>query len=177
MRKLLFLFFVLSTLNSFAQNLISGGKLKPEQAIMDIRHYTVALTVDPVQKNIKGYTDIDLILSTPATTLLFDLVHLYTVEKVWVNGKEQSFKHNNDLLYITPAAEIPAGKVLVKVQYGGTPGVAARCTGNNDIIISCAIDRLCCPNLWRGCPYSTICSCFMIRRRIKNIIPQQRPSQ
>ena len=33
-----------------AQNLKSGGKLKPEQAIMDIRHYTVALDVDPVKK-------------------------------------------------------------------------------------------------------------------------------
>ena len=37
-----------------AQNLRSGGALKPEQAIMDIRHYTVALEVNPINKSIKG---------------------------------------------------------------------------------------------------------------------------
>ena len=126
MRYCLSLILIASILTSSAQNLISGGKLKPEQAIMDIRHYTVALTVDPEHKTIKGYTDIDLILSTPTPTILLDLVHLYTVEKVWVNGKAVSFKHSEDLLYINTSTEIPAGKVHIKVQYGGTPGVAAR---------------------------------------------------
>ena len=43
-----------------AQNLKSGGVLKPVQANMDIRHYTVALEVDPVKKTINGYTEIGL---------------------------------------------------------------------------------------------------------------------
>jgi hypothetical protein len=41
----------------------SGGKLKPEQAIMDIRHYNLQLQVDPVTKSIKGTTKIKLITS------------------------------------------------------------------------------------------------------------------
>jgi aminopeptidase N len=112
--------------SSSAQNLNSGGKLKPEQAIMDIRHYTLALDVDPNEKTINGHTDIDLILSQPAKTLLFDLVHLYKVKQVWVNGTVQRFVHDSDYLYIHAANAFAAGKLSVKVEYGGKPGVAAR---------------------------------------------------
>lgn len=110
-----------------AQNLRSGGALKPEQAIMDIRHYTVALEVDPVQQSIKGYTEIDLKLSTVSPVLLLDLWHGLTVEKVWVNGKVNPFVHNeNDLLTITGNKPFEVGKIKVKVAYGGKPGVAVR---------------------------------------------------
>ena len=37
---------------------------------MDIRHYTVALNVDPTQQSIDGYTEIDLILSESTPVLL-----------------------------------------------------------------------------------------------------------
>ncbi|HEX2682751.1 MAG TPA: hypothetical protein VHL77_02390, partial [Ferruginibacter sp.] len=73
MRKIFLFALVLVSLSAVAQNLKSGGKLKPEQANMDIRHYTVALDVDPVQKTINGYTEIDLTLQRASPTLLFDL--------------------------------------------------------------------------------------------------------
>lgn len=111
----------------FAQNLKSGGRLKPEQAIMDIRHYTVALDVDPVQKSINGYTEIELNLLKPSNALLFDLWHGLSVSKVWVNGKEQTFEHSkDDLIRTTTSATLPEGRLKVKIAYGGTPGVASR---------------------------------------------------
>lgn len=109
-----------------SQNLISGGQLKPLQAIMDIRHYTVALDVDPVQKTINGTTDIDLLLSRNTDTLLFNLVDLYKVDKVLVNGKVQNFQHHDHLLYITGKTPFAAQKTTVSITYGGTPAVAAR---------------------------------------------------
>src|SRR5258708_6252488 len=80
------LFFDLS-----AQNLKSGGVLKPEQAIMDIRHYTVALDVDPQQKTINGYAEIDFNLLKPTNFLLFDFWHGLTISQLWVNGKIQTY--------------------------------------------------------------------------------------
>ncbi|MBL7859478.1 MAG: M1 family metallopeptidase [Cyclobacteriaceae bacterium] len=132
-----------------AQNLKSGGILKPEQALMDIRHYTIALDVNPTQQTIDGYTEIALITSTPTSVLLFDLVHLLTVQKVWVNKKEQSFTHENDLIRISLTSQLPAGKATVKIQYGGKPGIATRppwvggftwtadSTGNPWVAITC----------------------------------------
>jgi aminopeptidase N len=127
MRLILFLFLSLIAFNPSAQNLKSGGVLKPEQAIMDIRHYTVALDVDPEQKTINGYTEIDLNLLKPSGILLFDLWHGMTISKVWVNDKAQNFVHtSDDLVKINLPQSLPAGKVKIKIAYGGKPGVAER---------------------------------------------------
>ncbi len=122
---LLLMLFIACT--SKGQDLKSGGKLKPEQAIMDIRHYTIALDVDPIQKTISGYTEIDLNLLKSTSGLLFDLWNGLTITQVWVNGKANNYTHtNDDLVKIALAAELPPGKVKVKIAYGGKPGVATR---------------------------------------------------
>ena len=117
--------FLLLSLIGFSQNLKSGGVLKPEQAIMDIRHYTVALDVDPTQKSINGYTEIDLNLSKSSSVLLFDFWHGLTVKEILVNGKKESFTHGKDDLIKIHSTQ-QAGKVKVKIAYGGKPGVAER---------------------------------------------------
>jgi len=127
MRHILYLLFGLTTIHVSAQNLKSGGVLKPEQAIMDIRHYTVALNVDPQQKTISGYTEIDLNLSKATDVLLFDLWHGLTISTVSINGKKQNFTHtNDDLVKINLSKALPAEKIKVKIAYGGKPGVAER---------------------------------------------------
>lgn len=126
MRNLLVLVCVCLTGFLNAQEMTSGGMLKPEQAIMDIRHYTVALNVDPVQKSIDGYAEIDLITSKVTNILLFDFTTKLTIRKIWVNKKEQSYEHKNDLITISLVNPIPVGKVNVKIQYDGRPHVAAR---------------------------------------------------
>jgi aminopeptidase N len=126
MNKFYFLFFLLSFLNCSGQDLKSGGKLRPEQALMDIRHYTISLDVSPVQQSINGYTEIELILSGPTDILLFDLVHLLKVEKVWIDKKSASFEQKEDLIYVRTTAPVNKGRHKVKIQYGGKPGVAKR---------------------------------------------------
>jgi len=109
---------------SNGQDLKSGGILKPEQAIMDVRHYAVSLSVDPLQQSIEGAATITILLSQPTQTLLFDLVNLLEVKKVWVNGKVQSFTHTDDVIKVSLASPLKAGKTSVKVQYGGKPGIS-----------------------------------------------------
>src|ERR1700743_2878982 len=101
MRKILLATFLIAiTFVSNAQTLTSGGKLKPEQAIMDIRHYTIALNVDFNQRSIEGYTTIDLVLSQPTHVLLFDLLDSLNIHNVLVNGKKQAFDYKNNLITI-----------------------------------------------------------------------------
>ncbi len=127
MRTLLSFVLLIAAISTAAQNLISGGKLKPEQAIMDIRHYTVALDVEPEQKSINGYTEIDLNLSQSTAMLLFDFWHGLTISQVWVNSKQTPFTHTeDDLVKIALPQQLPVGKVKVKIAYGGKPGIAAR---------------------------------------------------
>ena len=127
MRILFFLVSIAISIHLSAQNLKSGGVLKPEQAIMDIRHYTLTLDVNPTQKTINGFTEIDFNLLKQTNNLLFDFWHGLTISKVWVNGKTQNYTHTpDDLVKISLAQALPAGKVKVKIAYGGKPGVAEK---------------------------------------------------
>lgn len=126
MGKLLTLLLLFIAFQGQTQRLTYGGKIKPEQANMDIRHYTIALNVDIPQKSISGNTVIDLILAQATHTLLFDLMNELNVEKVWVNGKVTPFIHENNLVTINSADNMPAGKTIVKVQYSGKPHIAIR---------------------------------------------------
>lgn len=129
MRTLLTFAAVLFVSVTLAQEMTSGGRLKPEQAIMDIRHYTVSLNVDPVQKSIDGFAEIDLITSQPTKILLFDFTTVLTLRNIWVNKKEQPYTHKDNLVSITLPADLPAGKVKVKIQYDGKPHVAVKPPG------------------------------------------------
>jgi aminopeptidase N len=104
----------------------SGGKLKPEQAIMDVRHYTISLNVDFNQKSIDGYTTIDVIMAQPTKVLVFDLLDSLGVSQVLVNNKKQPFVYKDKLITVNLNDELPAGKASVKVIYGGKPHVARR---------------------------------------------------
>jgi aminopeptidase N len=126
MRNIVFHLGVFCCIATYGQDLKSGGKLSPDQAIMDIKHYTVSLTVDPVQKSIDGFTEIDFVLSEPAERLVFDLTNVLAVHKVWVNGKEAQKEHVNNKLTITSGAAFNAGRIKAKIAYGGKPTIATR---------------------------------------------------
>lgn len=123
--RILTALFTLLSIAAYSQNLKSGGPLKPEQAIMDIRHYTIALDIDPVNQSIKGYGETDLILTKSTDVLLFDFWHGLKVTRVSVNGKEKTFQHGEDDL-IRIEQPLEAGKVKVKIEYEGKPGVSER---------------------------------------------------
>lgn len=126
MKSFTFLFFLFFSIALLAQDLKSGGVLKPEQAIMDIRHYTIALDVDPKTESINGYTEITLNLLQPAAGLLFDFWHGLSISNIWVNGKRKNFTHTTDDFVKIDLQEQAKGKQLVKIAYGGKPAVALR---------------------------------------------------
>jgi len=104
----------------------SGGKLNPLQAIMDIRHYTLALDVNIEQQSIDGYAEVDLLLSQRTDTLLFDLVHFLKVKKITVNKINSNFFQQGDHIFITNSKGFDTGKQKIKIEYGGKPPVAVR---------------------------------------------------
>ncbi|MEI6264316.1 MAG: M1 family metallopeptidase [Sphingobacteriia bacterium] len=103
----------------------SGGKLKPLQAIMDIRHYTINLDVNIANKSIQGNTVVTLNLSQVSDTILLDLVHLLKVEKITVDKKAAAFEQKNDLIYIT-GTSFKSGKHDIDIVYGGNPPIAVK---------------------------------------------------
>jgi aminopeptidase N len=126
MRATICWLFLFSYTAVHAQRPSYGGKLKPEQANMDVRHYTIDLNLDIPGQLVEGTTVIRCVLHEPATGLLFDLMDSLHVAQVWVNDEPANFTHQNHELHITNAGAWPAGSVVVKVQYGGHPMIAKR---------------------------------------------------
>jgi aminopeptidase N len=118
--------FLFVTSAAFAQRPAYGGKLKPEQANIDVRHYTIDLALDIPGQRIAGYTVIRCDLKQPATGLLFDLMDSFTVSRVVVNGKQAVFTHAEHELHITSDKPWPAGVATVRVEYAGHPMIAKR---------------------------------------------------
>ncbi len=131
MKSIITMLFVMLTSSLLAQQedltyLSSGGKLKPLQAIMDIRHYDVTLDVDIANRSIQGNTVVTMNLSKSTDTILLDLVHLLKVNKILVNKKVVNFEQKEDKIYISSSTSFKAGKQMVDIHYGGVPPVAVK---------------------------------------------------
>lgn len=118
------LFLLLAVGAGYAQRPEYGGKLKPEQANMDVRHYTIDLALNIPEQSLSGYAIVNCILKEPATGLLFDLMDSFKVAKVTVNGKSAEFTHQHHEIHIT--GSWPAGPAIVRVEYSGHPMIAKR---------------------------------------------------
>ena len=125
-KSLLTFLLITSVIFVKAQALTNGGKIRPEQAIMDIRHYTISLDVDFNQRSIDGYTIIDVNMAQPTHVLLFNLLDSLNVSQVLVNNKKQHFEYKNNLITINLTNTLPVGRASVKVFYWGKPHVARR---------------------------------------------------
>ncbi len=106
--------------------LTSGGKLNPLQAIIDIRHYTIALDVAIIRQSISGSVEVSLNLSKKTDTILLNLVHLYTVTKITVNKKIVGFDQHDDKIFITSSTGFEIGNHKVNIEYNGIPPVAIK---------------------------------------------------
>jgi aminopeptidase N len=106
--------------------LTSGGKLNPLQAIIDIRHYSIELDVDIAKQSIAGFTEVNLNISQKTDTLLLDLIHLYKVTNIEVNGKNSLFSQKDDKIFITSNVGFEIGNKIVKIEYTGVPPVAIK---------------------------------------------------
>lgn len=104
----------------------SGGKLHPLQKKMDIRQYTLALDIDIPNRSISGYTEIKIQQLEKSDTILFDLIHLYLVNKVTVNNKAVAFAQQDDKVFITAQNGFEKGEKYVRIYYSGIPPVAVR---------------------------------------------------
>lgn len=92
---------------------------------IDVQHYDLALTVDPVPTHIVGKATLLVKATTNLISFSLDL-HALKVNSVTVNLKTASFSQSGDKLTITPTASIKSGSAfLVAIGYAGNPDAIA----------------------------------------------------
>ena len=93
---------------------------------MDVTHYDIRLRVDPYKQTIGGKVIISFMLIDRAEKIEIDLLDLYHVSGVSVNGMNLSFKHEEHKILIeNPDFELFKSHQL-EIKYSGKPPVAKK---------------------------------------------------
>jgi aminopeptidase N len=109
-----------------AQRPSYGGKIKPLQANMDIKHYSIHLLVDIPEKKISGFTVVKCKILEKTNQVLLDLMDSLIVTQVLVNDVNTPFTHRENLLGINSEKFWEPGIIYIKVFYSGHPMIAKR---------------------------------------------------
>jgi aminopeptidase N len=101
---------------------MSGGPLRPEQACYDVKHYALAIDVDPEHKKIDGTLTMRAMCTADAPRLVLDLDEPLAVRKVTLDGAAVPNHRDAGTIVIEPAKPLAAGTdFTIAVEYGGTP--------------------------------------------------------
>jgi aminopeptidase N len=121
------LFVVLLVLGWYVkrQFLPSGGKLPATMAAYDVRHYDLAVAVDPATKSVRGANTVTAEVVAPTAVFEINLDDRMQVTSVAVDGAERPFHHRNGVIRVELEAPWSAGqRHSVTIAYGGVPKIA-----------------------------------------------------
>ena len=110
---------------SWKQVARSGGPLRPAQAAYDVKHYNLAVTIQPAVKRIEGSNIVSVQVLKPLDVFEIQLDDHLTVGAVKVDGSSAKFSHADGLIRVPLAAQWqPGTRHAVRIDYGGKPYVA-----------------------------------------------------
>jgi len=134
--KILSLLFLILYANTiiFAQfgSQDTGGPLSPEQAAYDVKYYNINLEIDPVEKSIAGWVEINAQVIKSISFFVLDLDDRYDIALIKLLSATGEifmlpFQHNNGQIIIElPYAFNPREMIDIEIHYKGIPRVAER---------------------------------------------------
>jgi aminopeptidase N len=87
----------------------------------DVEHYTLELTVDPIEGGLQGEVTIEATATETLSAFNLDLVGL-TVDNVTVDGAVASYSRDGGELTVVPPSVLPGGEAFAAtISYGGIP--------------------------------------------------------
>ena len=109
------------------QMLDSGGGLPASLAAYDVRHYSLAVEVDPTEQRIDGRVTVTVVALEPVEIFEIDLDDRLEVVSVKSDDAVCQFRHAEGLIAVEPREPWAAGeRHEVTITYGGKPKVALR---------------------------------------------------
>jgi aminopeptidase N len=120
------LLFVLMSVFIQAQDIVSGGLLKSNQAVFDVLHYSIMLDIDMAQKSIAGNTIVKINIKETTPEISFDLINVYSVKNVWIDKTNVDFTHEHDMIYLKNQQMLTSGLHDIRIEYSGAPPIAPR---------------------------------------------------
>jgi aminopeptidase N len=105
----------------------SGGGLPASMAAYDVRHYDLAVEVDPAEQRIKGHSTASVVALEPLEVFEINLDNRFEVVSVKSDNTVCAFRHADGLIAVDPREPWQVGeRHEVTITYGGRPKVALR---------------------------------------------------
>jgi aminopeptidase N len=99
----------------------SSGALSSLQADYDVKHYSLAIELDPKQRTIKGDVGMTATALAELETIDLDFDPRFRIHAAYVNGAAVNYESRGGKLFLMTAA-IPAGALFTtQVVYSGRP--------------------------------------------------------
>ncbi len=109
------------------QMLDSGGKLLPSMAAYDVRHYDLAVRVEPTERRISGVNTVSVVVLEPIERFEINLDDRLKVSEVSSDGTSCEYRHGDGLISVELPRPWAAGEQRsVTIRYSGEPKVALR---------------------------------------------------
>jgi len=109
------------------QMLDSGGKLPAPMAAYDVRHYDLAVQVDPDTQSIEGVNTVTVQVLEPLSAFEIHLDGRMQVATVEVDGVGRPFRHRRGVVRVRLEEKWRTGeRHEIEIAYGGEPKVALR---------------------------------------------------
>ena len=98
------------------------GSIGPARAWWDVTYYDLNVAVQPADSSIAGHVGITYRVLQPAREMQIDLASRLQVDSVVQDGRRLAVRRDGDAMFVTMAAEQPAGSTqTVTVHYHGKP--------------------------------------------------------
>ncbi len=109
------------------QMLSSGGRLPASMAAYDVRHYDLAVHVNPEERRIDGSATVTVEVLEEIDVFEINLDDRLTVESVTLNDHSCPFRHHKGVIAVeVPESWAVGDRRVVTITYGGRPKVALR---------------------------------------------------
>ncbi len=103
------------------------GSITPERAWWDLKHYDLAVQIDPSTKSIKGSNKITYKVLSEATVLQIDLQEPLKITAITQGGEPLNFRREGAVHWVTLRKKQEVGQVeQVLISYEGMPKEAIR---------------------------------------------------
>lgn len=110
-----------------SQVLDSGGRLAPAMAAYDVRHYELAVKVDPAARRLEGRNTVTVDAAARVDDFEIHLDDRLEVGAVRVDGVQRPFRHRRGVIRAELEGPWARGeRHRVRIDYGGEPKVALR---------------------------------------------------
>ena len=133
MKKILVLSFIISSFQllsaqeTFTRKDSLQGGLRPERTCFDVLHYDLNIKVNPDERTVVGYNDINFKVVNNTSKIQLDLFENMQVDSIVFNSKKLNYKREFGAVFIDFSEVLTQNsKQNVRFYYSGKPIIAKR---------------------------------------------------